>query len=110
MLVVRSTHEILNNPWDDIPAIKIIPSQIPIKNNNKINFNDVVMWEEIFYEGGNIGVYAAWSPYADFYIIVHNLFLSFDNGIEMFSGNKALDDLLTRLADFDITRHTDVYN
>lgn len=106
MLVVRSTHEILNNLWDDIPAIKIIPSQIPIKNNNNVTFNDIVMWEEIFYEGGNIGVYAAWSPYDDFYIIVHNLFLSSNGGIEIFSGNGALEDLLTRLNNFDITLHT----
>jgi hypothetical protein len=102
MIITRSTHEILNNPRDEITPVKIITSQIPKKNNSKISFDDVVMWEEIFYEGGNIGVYAAWSPYADFYIIVHNLFLSNSDGIETFFGNEALDDLYNRLSDFDI--------
>jgi hypothetical protein len=102
MLVTRSTHEILNNPWNDISPSVIVPSQLPKLYEKNLDFNDVVMWEEIFYQGGNIGVYAAWSPYAEFYIIVHNLFLKDQNLIEKFYGDNALHNLLKRLQEFEI--------
>jgi hypothetical protein len=34
-----------------------------------MTIDDVDIWEQIYWEGGGLGVYAAWLPYAEFYMI-----------------------------------------
>ena len=105
MVIIRSTHEILNNPWGEIRPSSIIPSQIPPgwSLERPITIDDIVMWEEIFYEAGLIGVYAAWSPFEDFYIITHNLHLKNLNLIEIFQGPESVKDLIKRVSELGIT-------
>ena len=40
-------------------------------------------------QGGGLGLYAAWLPYAEFYMIVHHLFMYKNNSIETFYGKNA---------------------
>jgi hypothetical protein len=37
--------------------------------NRPMTIEDVDIWEMIYWEGGGLGVYASWLPYAEFYMI-----------------------------------------
>ena len=37
--------------------------------SRQLQIEDVDIWEVIYEQGGAVGVYAAWSPYAEFYMV-----------------------------------------
>ena len=41
-------------------------------NSRQLNPEDIDLWEVITEMSGPTGIYAAWLPYADFYMIVSN--------------------------------------
>jgi hypothetical protein len=86
-----STEEILKNPWRD-PCSTGHYEPPPRKDWNHeqvMSISDVELWEEIYQEPGNIGIYAAWSPYAECYMIVYNFFSNSKEGTELFYGKTA---------------------
>ena len=54
-----------------------------------MEIEDVKIWEQIYYKGGHVGIYAAWDPYAEFYMVVYNLFIDVSGGIKTFYGPTA---------------------
>jgi len=80
-----------------------IPANLPDRDYwiglSEININDVTLWEKIFYKAGLIGVYAAWNPYADFYIVTFNFFPKNKHIIEFY---KTETDVIKRLADLNV--------
>lgn len=80
----RSTLEILNNPWHYDPVVVSNIATHQWSNDRLIGVEDVEFWETIYYENGNVGVYAAYRPFADFYLIVFNQFLDKTKGIETY--------------------------
>lgn len=73
----KSTYNILVTPWEDevfdpnwMDSDKLV---LPPKTNwdykRTMNLEDVDIWEVIFEYGGGIGLYAAWAPYAEFYLL-----------------------------------------
>ena len=105
---LKSTFEIFSSPWQDY--------SYKVDHNNKIltkiphgwlkkdpmTIEDVVMWEELYYQGGNLGIYVSWSPHAEFYMIVHDLFLKEQYGIETFFGKNAYLECVLRARKFGI--------
>ena len=87
-LLLKTLADIKNNPWESVynTGNDVDLSQIIWDYNNEAKLDDVVLWEELYYQPGNIGVYAAYNPYIEFYIIVYNLFADLDEGIETFYG------------------------
>ena len=63
-----------------------------------LTIEDVDIWEEIFWQGGGLGLYASWMPYAEFYMITPTFWQQeFTNtGIELFYGPGAADRALKR--------------
>lgn len=63
-----------------------------------LTIEDVDIWEEIYWQGGGLGLYAAWLPYAEFYMITPTGFCmqhkSTNTGVELFYGPGAADRAL----------------
>jgi hypothetical protein len=101
-MIFKSTHQILNNPWkEDIPNVDPFPAVKPPmtswKSSSPIKISDVVLWEQIYYEPGVIGVYAAWDPNEEFYLMTYNCFLGENVGYKTFYGATATDRILEEL-------------
>jgi hypothetical protein len=101
-MIFKSTYQILNNPWkEDVPNIDPFPIVRPPskswEGNRTIRLDDVNLWEQIYYEPGVIGVYAAWDPIDEFYLITYNCFLGQNSGYKLFHGNTAVDNLIEEL-------------
>lgn len=86
--ILKSLSDIRNSPWcsnsTDLTGYK--SSEIVWDYDNPINLEDVNLWEELYFQMGNVGIYAAYDPYVEFYIIVYNLFANLECGIEKFYG------------------------
>jgi hypothetical protein len=88
----RTTKNIFVDPWNDElfdpnwmdSNTPIVPPKINWDYQRQIRIEDVDIWEVIYFQGGNKGLYAAWSPYAEFYLITNGL-----QNIETFYGKKA---------------------
>jgi hypothetical protein len=89
MPILKSTREILDNPWDECLQNAIIPQNVPPQCYELLTFDEIEVWEQIYFDGGNIGIYGAWKPYAEFYIITYNLFMKIPAGIEIYQGVDA---------------------
>lgn len=112
MPIFKTTQYIFNNPWGaEFDALIPTPtSSNPPKENWKETkppkLSDIKLWEEIYYKTGEIGIYGAWDPYTNFYIIVHNLFINTSAGIEIFSGDNADDEVWNRAKELGIELST----
>jgi len=74
-----------------------------IQSNIKpYSLDDVNVWQILYYEPGNIGVYKAHDPCCDLLIIVHELFIEVKDTIEMYNVNIEYDKIIKRLEDLDI--------
>ena len=68
------------------------PPMVLWKSNRPPKIEEIDIWEAIIEMSGPTGVYAAWSPYAELYIVTHKWQI-----IEEFSGwnaNKRLENFL----------------
>jgi len=106
MLIVRSTHDILTHPWKLDFSSHTIPTNTKMppgwNQDREMGMNDVSFWEQIYYAPGSLGIYVSWSPYAEFYMIVYNLFSYLDQGIQTFSGPDAAERVSRQAAVFGI--------
>lgn len=73
----KTTHNILTEPWNDelfdpnwmdSDKLKLPPSS-PWTYDREMRIEDVDIWEVLYQASGGFGVYAAWMPYAEFYMI-----------------------------------------
>jgi hypothetical protein len=76
--------------------VNTLPPSELWREDRQITLEDVQIWEQIYHQEGNVGIYAAWHPYDELYIVVYNLFLNVPGGIEMFYGNDAQDKVLEK--------------
>jgi hypothetical protein len=73
----KSTHNILKKPWEDEvwnpnwmdSNTLVLPKHTKWDYKRELKVEDVQIWEIIHESGGAQGVYAAWEPYAEFYMI-----------------------------------------
>lgn len=102
-MIICSTSEIFKNPWGEIEKESSYPKRTPSKwlEETDYRFEDIRLWEEIFYQPGLIGVYVAWDPYEELYIIVHNLHLT-KKYVEIYQGIDAVEEIIDRCKDFGI--------
>ncbi len=108
MPIFRSTSEILNNPWIDTANdyAELDGSEAPPNHtwdySNKLTIDAIDAWEQLYFQMGNIGVYAAQRPFVEFYIITHNLFLNDRTTIEVFYGATAGEQVRDRARELGI--------
>jgi hypothetical protein len=67
----------------DIPYA---PPTVNWKYDREIKIEDVEIWEQICYKTGGIGLYAAYLPYAEFYIVTGKWIQQKSGNIECFYG------------------------
>lgn len=110
MPIFKTTKDILKNPWEDelfnpnwMDSDKL---QLPPKREwdykRELYLEDVNIWEVLFHQGGGIGVYAAWDPYAEFYLITLPYFIIKENSIETYYGVGAQNRVRRRAKEFGI--------
>ena len=90
-IILKDLVDIKNNPWC-CSGNYIENSQFSQKvwdYSDSIKIDDIIFWEQLYFQPGNIGIYAAYDPYVEFYIIVYNLFAELDRGVETFYGPGA---------------------
>lgn len=61
--------EVFNPNWMDSNKL-ITPSHKKWDYKREMKIEDVNIWEQIYVADGGIGVYAAWDPYAEFYLVL----------------------------------------
>lgn len=65
--------EYFNENWMNYDRIwQYAPKEIPWDGDRPIRFEDVDLWEVITEMSGPIGVYAAYMPYAEYYVVTAN--------------------------------------
>lgn len=102
--------EVFNENWMDSNTL-ILPSGGPNDLNNKwdykreLSVEDIEIWEQIYYQGGGLGLYAAWLPYAEFYMITKHLFMYLNDGIETFYGELASKKAYKRAIELGMPVH-----
>ena len=99
MPIFKSTVDLLSNPWTNAEETVELPLKEEWLSTIAPTFDNINTWEQIYFQAGNIGVYAAWSPYVELYVIVYNLL----NKIEVFDSSE---NTVKRLNEFDIDLHT----
>ena len=73
ILIPNKDGEYFDENWMNYDSIyQYIPLKTPWEENRLIKFEDVDLWEVIVEWSGLSGVYAAWSPYAHYFIVTDN--------------------------------------
>jgi hypothetical protein len=113
----KTTKDILKSPWEDelynenwIDSNTLITP--PKKNwdySRELKIEDIDIWEVLYYEGGGLGLYAAWEPYAEFYLITQRYFSIRNNAIETYYGKGAQQAVQKRCKDLGIPVMTNQY-
>ena len=105
-MIIRPTYDILRNPWkndfSDCTQTAITKLPPSWQSPQEITIDDVIFWEQLYFKPGNIGIYVAWNPYTEFYMVVHNLYSYTAHGIKTFVGDSAHEKLLNYVAPFKI--------
>lgn len=103
-MLFKTTQEILDNPWDYQQRETSVhfPPKILWDRDSELTIEDVQLWEQIYYQPGNVGIYAAWTPYAELYIIAYDLFLNQKQTIEIFKGTTASNDVFKKASKLGI--------
>jgi hypothetical protein len=60
--------EVFNPNWMDSNSV-VVPPGRDWDYSRELDIDDIDIWEVIYEAGGGWGVYAAWDPYAEFYLI-----------------------------------------
>jgi hypothetical protein len=99
--------EVFNENWMDSDRL-ITPLKKEWDYAREMQIEDVDFWEVLYEQGGGIGVYAAWLPYAEFYMMTvgwRPLRLDQwvnDRVIETYYGQNAQKDVFRRCAELGI--------
>jgi hypothetical protein len=94
--------------WNDnnMDSDKIVLPPSPDWSYDRImEIEDVEIWEVIIERGGGTAVYAAWCPYAEYYIIRHN----WGEDLEAFYGRFVQPQVLERIDELKIPYSKDAY-
>jgi hypothetical protein len=77
----KSTHNILlqvdqdevfDINWMDSDKL-VLPPKKDWDYGRELQIEDINIWEVLYESSGGVGVYAAWDPYAEFYLITYGL-------------------------------------
>jgi hypothetical protein len=107
-IIFKTLDQIKTNLWwtnDYIETdndLSSIPKREEWYYDKALSVTDIKLWEQLYFQPGILGVYASWDPYAEFYIVVHNLFLDTDIGIISFYGKDAANKLTEYLKSYEI--------
>lgn len=67
--ILKDNNEYYDANWFDKPFLELPPNP-KWDNKRELQIEDIDIWEVIAEMSGPTGIYAAWMPYAEFYMIV----------------------------------------
>lgn len=87
--------EIHNDNWFDTPFLQLPPTY-PWDYKREMKIEDVDIWEVLVEQGGSLGIYASWCPYAEFYLVttgpdLKNQWVGTLNGVEFNYNDKVFE-------------------
>lgn len=105
-MLFKTTQEILNNPWDcqQRETTVHLPPKILWDREKEVTIDDVELWEQIYYQPGNVGIYAAWTPFVELYIFVYDLFAAEKRTIEVYNSSAEVFKKAQRIG-VDLSTH-----
>lgn len=65
----------------------------------KISIDKIKCWEKIYFQPGNLGIYAAHDPYVEYYIIVPYFFI---DCVEIYYGTTASEEVYKKAKEIGI--------
>jgi len=106
----KTTYNILTKPWEDESwddnwmdsDTLVLPPKKDWDYKRELTIEDVSLWEVIYQQGGGLGVYVSWDPYAEFYLITHDHFSIKTNSIETYYGVGAQESVQRRAKELGI--------
>jgi hypothetical protein len=102
ILVKPDEDEVFESKHYDTPFLTLPPKR-DWDYKREMKIEDVDIWEVIYEQGGRLGVYAAWCPYAEFYMILPGWYaLQNGHGIETYYGAGAMQKVKQRMFDLQI--------
>ena len=106
--IVKDNGEYFDPNWMDSDKVILPPSQ-PWDYKREMKIEDVDLWE-VVYEVGTVGVYAAWQPHAEFYMIKPPWdWLEKGWGLETYYGKLAAKRTYQRMLEFGVKMPTHSY-
>jgi hypothetical protein len=95
-----SSEEIFNHKFDKKYCQHISSKNLQITTDPSVA--DIEVWEEIYFKPGVIGVYAAWDPYCEFYLVYYHVLSETNFHSLTFFGEDASNKVQKLLAKYDI--------
>ena len=86
--------------WMDSDTL-ILPPKLPWDYKKEMQIEDIDLWE-LIYEGSYCCVYAAWNPYAEFYLVLGPYDMKNNREIMTFYGKQAQVSLKSYLKKYRI--------
>lgn len=109
ILKIPDHDELHNRNWMDSDKLQLPPGGIDDPKaawdyNREMTIEDVDIWEVLYEASGGIGVYAAWCPYAEFYMVTTGWIPNTvcDRIIETYYGPTAQQIVYKRAAELGI--------
>lgn len=100
--IFKDYGEVFDPNWMDSDTL-ILPPRTFWDYSRPMTVEDVDIWELIYEASGGIGVYASWSPYAEFYMLKHHWTdTANDSKIEIFYGPEASKAVYKRAIELGI--------
>ena len=97
-LILKTFDDIQTSIWNSEPSVdnSLSLTEDVWSYDRYPIIQDVYLWEQLYYVPGTIGIYAAFSPHIEYYLIVYNLYQNLPQGIEHFYGSAAAKKLYDR--------------
>ena len=104
--IFKDFGEYFDPNWMDSNKI-ITPPKTEWDYKRPMQIEDVNLWEVIYEQGGGVGVYASYDPYAEFYMIRVGWFLEQQGyGAEVYYGPGAMKKVMKRMDEMKIPYST----
>lgn len=97
---IKNEDEVFEDFWMNNNTVYTPPTK-KWDYSRELQIEDVSIWEVFIENGGGFGVYAAWEPYAEFYMITPGV-NQIGKDIETFYGRFAQKNLLKRLNEYGV--------
>jgi hypothetical protein len=100
--IFKDFGEFFDSSWMDSDTVTTPPST-PWDYSRELQIEDVDIWEVIYEKGGGIGVYASWSPYAEFYLVKSSSeSKGYGYNIETYYGPGSMKKVMKRMDEMGI--------
>jgi len=101
--IVVDSGEHFESKWMDSNELQLPPKQ-DWDYSRELNIDDVDLWEVIYEDSATFGLYAAWLPYAEFYLMRFgwNERQGESPKLETFYGKGALQRVVNRAKSFGV--------